>query len=101
MACSPKDFCAAVSEPVAGGRIGGVAGAAADPLHQAGQFGCQGGKLAGQLIDLLPKRLNLLLLSEISVLTLAGVASQSASGIPAGGVFITGGLCLRCNRESS
>jgi len=28
-------------------------------------------------------------------------ASQSASGIPAGGLLITGDLCLRCNRESS
>jgi len=34
-------------------------------------------------------------------LTADGVASQSASEIPAGGVLITGGLCLRCNRESS
>jgi hypothetical protein len=34
-------------------------------------------------------------------LTAAGVASQSASEIPAGGVVITGGLCLRCNRDSS
>jgi hypothetical protein len=32
---------------------------------------------------------------------LAGVASQSASGIPGGGLLITGGLCLRYNRESS
>ena len=29
-----------------------------------------------------------------STLTLAGVASQSASGIPERGVLITGGLCL-------
>ena len=33
--------------------------------------------------------------------TAAGVVSQAASEIPAGGVLITGGLCLRCNRESS
>jgi hypothetical protein len=29
-----------------------------------------------------------------------GVVSQSASGIPAGDGLITGGLCLRCKRES-
>ena len=32
--------------------------------------------------------------------TLAGVAAQSASEIPAGGALIAGGLYLRCNRES-
>jgi hypothetical protein len=39
--------------PIAGGRFGGVAGAAADPLEQAGQFGSQGGELAAELLDLL------------------------------------------------
>jgi|LakMenE18May11ns_1017448.scaffolds.fasta_scaffold9954617_5 hypothetical protein len=34
-------------------------------------------------------------------LAAGGHNRQSASGIPAGGVLITGGLCLRCNRESS
>lgn len=34
-------------------------------------------------------------------LTLAGVAAQSASEIPAGGALITGGLYLRCNQDSS
>ena len=38
---------------VAGGRFGGVAGTAADPLPQAGQFSCQGGELAAELLDLL------------------------------------------------
>ena len=33
--------------------------------------------------------------------TAVGVACQSASEIPAGVALITGGLCLRCNRESS
>ena len=37
----------------------------------------------------------------MKTLTAAGVASQSASEIPAGVVLITGGLCLRCNQESS
>lgn len=36
----------------------------------------------------------------ISALTLAGVASQSASGIQFGSSLITGGLYLRCNRLS-
>jgi len=35
-------------------RLGGVAGTAADPLAQAGQFGRQGGELDAQLLDLLP-----------------------------------------------
>ena len=37
----------------------------------------------------------------ISALTLAGVSSQSASGIPAGSALITGGLYLGCNRKSN
>lgn len=39
--------------PIAGGRFGRVAGAAADPLPQAGQFDSQGGELGTQLLDLL------------------------------------------------
>ena len=50
--------------PIAGGRFGGVARAAADPLPQAGQFGSQGGELAAELIVLLPESQNLLLLNE-------------------------------------
>jgi hypothetical protein len=38
---------------VTGGRLGGVAGAAADPLPQVGQLGRQGGESAAQLLDLL------------------------------------------------
>ena len=38
---------------VIGGRHGGVARAAADPLPQAGQFGHQGSALAAELVDLL------------------------------------------------
>jgi hypothetical protein len=38
---------------VAGGRFGGVAGAAADPLSQAGQFSRQGGELDAELLNLL------------------------------------------------
>jgi hypothetical protein len=41
------------SGSVAGGRFGGVTGAAADPLPQAGQFGGQGGELCAELLDLL------------------------------------------------
>ena len=37
----------------------------------------------------------------ISALTLAGVSSQSASGIPVGSALITGGLYLGCNRQSN
>lgn len=37
----------------------------------------------------------------MNVLTLAGVASQSASGIPAGAAFIASSLCLRFKRESA
>lgn len=51
-------------KPVTGGRIGGVAQAAFDPLPQAGQFWRQGGELAAELIVLLLESLNLLLLSE-------------------------------------
>ena len=39
--------------PIAGGRLGGVARAAADLLPQAGQFGSQGGEFAAELLDLL------------------------------------------------
>jgi len=49
---------------VTGGRFGGVAGAAADPLAQLGQLARQGGELAAELVVLLPESLNLLLLSE-------------------------------------
>ena len=38
---------------ITGGRFGGVARTAADPLPQAGQVGGQGGELAAELIDLL------------------------------------------------
>jgi len=38
--------------PIAGGRFGGIAGAAADPLPQVGQFGSQSGELGAQLRDL-------------------------------------------------
>jgi hypothetical protein len=38
---------------IAGGRFGGIAGAAADPLPQVGQFGSQSGELGTQLLDLL------------------------------------------------
>lgn len=37
----------------------------------------------------------------MNALAVAGHDNQSASGIPAGGVLITGGLSLRCNRELS
>jgi hypothetical protein len=43
---------------IAGGRCGGIAGAAADPLPQVGQFGSQGGELSAQLLDLLLLRKN-------------------------------------------
>ena len=39
--------------------------------------------------------------ARMNCLASGGHDSQSASGIPAGGVLITDGLCLRCNRESS
>jgi hypothetical protein len=38
---------------VAGGRFGGVAGAAANPLPQAGQLTRQAGELGAELLDLL------------------------------------------------
>ena len=38
---------------VTGGRLGGFARAAADPLSQAGQFGRQGSELAAELVDVL------------------------------------------------
>ena len=41
------------SRAIAGGRFGGIARAAADPLPQAGQFGSQSGELGTQLLDLL------------------------------------------------
>jgi len=37
---------------IAGGRFGGIAGAAADPLPKVGQFGSQGGGLGAQLLNL-------------------------------------------------
>ncbi len=43
---------------IAGGRFGGIAGAAADPLPQVGQFGSQGGELGAQLLDLILLRKN-------------------------------------------
>jgi hypothetical protein len=45
-------------------RLGGIAGAAADPLLQLSQFRRQGGELKPQLIVLLPVSLNTLLLSK-------------------------------------
>ena len=39
--------------PITGGRFGGVARAAADPLAQAGQFGGQGSELNTELLNLL------------------------------------------------
>ena len=50
--------------PIAGGRFGGVARAAANPLEQAGQFGSQGGELAAELLDLLLLGLQLSLLNQ-------------------------------------
>jgi hypothetical protein len=50
--------------PIAGGRFGGVARAAADLLPQAGQFGSQGGELAAELLDLLLLGLQLSLLVQ-------------------------------------
>jgi len=41
------------SRAIAGGRFGGIARAAADPLPQAGQFGSQSVELGTQLLDLL------------------------------------------------
>jgi hypothetical protein len=38
---------------IAGGRFGGVTGAAADPLPETGQFGGQSGELCSELLDLL------------------------------------------------
>jgi len=38
---------------LAGGRFEGIAGAAAAPLPQVGQFGSQSGELGSQLLDLL------------------------------------------------
>jgi hypothetical protein len=49
---------------IAGGRFGGVARAAADPLPQVRQLGGQGGELVAEFVVLLPESLNLLLLSE-------------------------------------
>jgi hypothetical protein len=45
--------------------------------------------------------LDLLLLGQDECLASGGHNSQSASGIPAGGALITGGLCLKCKLESS
>ena len=39
--------------------------------------------------------------ARMNALASGGHNSQSASGIPAGGELITGGLCLRCKPESS
>jgi hypothetical protein len=49
---------------VTGGRLGGVAGAVADPLSQVGQFAHHGGELAAQLLALLLMSPQLLLLSQ-------------------------------------
>jgi hypothetical protein len=49
---------------VAGGRLGGIAGAAADPLLQLSQFRRQGGEVEPQLIVLQPMSPNLALLSQ-------------------------------------
>lgn len=42
------------TRPVSGGRLGGVAGTAADLLPQAGQLARQGGELGAQILVLLP-----------------------------------------------
>jgi hypothetical protein len=44
---------------VAGGRFGGVAGVAGDPLAQLGKFCGQGGELCSELFNLLLLSLNL------------------------------------------
>lgn len=49
--------------PITGGRFGGVARAATDPLAQARQLGRQGGELVAELVVFPPASLNLLLLS--------------------------------------
>jgi hypothetical protein len=50
---SLQQGAAAVAWAIAGGRFGGVAATAADPLPQAGQFGGQGGELSAQLLVIL------------------------------------------------
>lgn len=85
---------------IAGGRFGGVTGAAADPLPQAGQFGGQGSELRAELRDLLMLLLALLGQLRNPARTPTGVAAQSASEIPGGGVPIANSLCLRCKQES-
>ena len=49
---------------ITGRWFGGVTGAAADPLPQAGQFGGQGGELYSELLVLLSENLDLLLLGQ-------------------------------------
>jgi hypothetical protein len=94
-------------EPVAGGRLGGVTGAAADPLPQAGQLGRQGGELVSQLLVFLPECLNLLLLSLAlrgQLKTSSPHADRSSGPVrfcyPSRWGAITSSLCLRCSRDS-
>jgi hypothetical protein len=61
---------------------------------QAGLFDRQGGELGALLLDFL-----LVILDDS--LDPAGHDNQSASEMPAGGLHITDGFCLRCNRDSS
>jgi hypothetical protein len=86
---------------VTGGRLGRVARAAADPLPQAGQFGRQGGELRTELLVLLSESLNLLLLSEDQRSDAGWCCQPIRFWDPGRSVLITGGLCLRCNQESS
>jgi hypothetical protein len=63
-------------------------------IPQAGLFDRQGGELGALLLDFL-----LVILDDS--LDPAGHDNQSASEMPAGGLHITDGFCLRCNRDSS
>ena len=62
-------------EPIAGGRLGGVARAAADLLSQAGQFGGQGGQLNAELLDIL-----LLLLAMLDQLKKSSTNADRCGG---------------------
>lgn len=53
---------------ITGGRFGGVAQTAADPLPQAGQIGGRGGELAAELLNLLLLSLELSLLLQDELL---------------------------------
>ena len=63
----------------------------ADPLPQAVQFRGQGSELDAERLDVLP-------LNEDEGSNRSGRRQQSAPDVPAGGVFSTTDLCLRCNR---